>query len=234
LSSPWQAISGVRLIPAVPALDIQGNVVRISGEGRKDGSGADRSYLAQWEATVSSSGACSISATATASLWWMAPWNAVSLRLKTDGTRSSRSSQKPLRSYQVSDQLALSAHHCVLKHSRCRSRRIPIVPSACKDANILQGHGMAAVVGRIRECPLSTFNSPCFRTIWSRAAGRLHWLRRQNSWRRQGFLKSRNEAREQSVEPVSAPDSSPVPARRGAAPRPEGGLAISVARSLVS
>jgi aspartate-semialdehyde dehydrogenase len=76
----------------------------------------------------------------------------------------------------------------------------PDRPQPRKDANT--GHGMAAVVGRIRECPLLDVKLTLLSHNLVRGAAGAALLNAE-LLAAQGFLKSRNESREQSAEPVS-------------------------------
>jgi len=189
-----QAISGAGY-PGVPALDIQGNVVPfISGEEEKM-EAEPQKLLGKWDGNRFIEAGLGISAHCNRVPVVDGHLECVSLRLKKTATLDEV--REALRSYQVSDQLA--SLPTALKH--------PVVvldepdrPQPRKDANT--GHGMAAVVGRIRECPLFDVKLTLLSHNLVRGAAGAALLNAE-LLAAQGFLKSRNEAREQSVEPVS-------------------------------
>ncbi len=141
-----QAISGAGY-PGVPAMDIQGNVVPfISGEEEKM-EAEPQKLLGKWdgvrfvEAGVGLSAHCNRVPVVDGHL------ECVSIGLKK--IASLHEVSEALRNFQVSAELA--ALPSALKN--------PVVvldeedrPQPRRDVN--SGHGMAAVVGRVRECPL--------------------------------------------------------------------------------
>jgi aspartate-semialdehyde dehydrogenase len=189
-----QAISGAGY-PGVPALDIQGNVVPfISGEEEKM-EAEPQKLLGKWDGNRFIEAGLGISAHCNRVPVVDGHLECVSLRLKKTATLDEL--REALRSYQVSDQLA--SLPTALKH--------PVVvldepdrPQPRKDANT--GHGMAAVVGRIRECPLFDVKLTLLSHNLVRGAAGAALLNAE-LLAAQGFLKSRHETREQSVEPVS-------------------------------
>jgi len=141
-----QAVSGAGY-PGVPSLDIMGNVVPfISGEEEKM-EAEPQKLLGKWDGTRFIEAGLGISAHCNRVPVIDGHLECASLRLKKAATLDEV--REALRSFEVSDELA--SLPTGLKH--------PIVvrdgddrPQPRKDANA--GNGMAAVVGRIRECPL--------------------------------------------------------------------------------
>src|SRR5215469_10735321 len=141
-----QAVSGAGY-PGVPALDILGNAVPyISGEEEKMESEPQK-LLGKWDGSRFIEAGLGISAHCNRVPIVDGHLECVSLRLKKTATLDEV--RQALRSFEVSPELA--SLPTGLKH--------PIVvedgddrPQPRKDSNA--GQGMAAVVGRVRECPL--------------------------------------------------------------------------------
>jgi aspartate-semialdehyde dehydrogenase len=119
----------------------------------------------------------------------------VSLRLKKTATLDEV--RQALRSFEVSPELA----------SLPTGLKYPIVvqdeedrPQPRKDVNA--GHGMAAVVGRVRECPLLDLKLTLLSHNLVRGAAGAALLNAELLAAR-GFLKSRVPAGAQSAEPVA-------------------------------
>lgn len=141
-----QAVSGAGY-PGVPALDALGNIVPfISGEEEKM-EAEPQKLLGKWDGTRFIEAGLGISAHCNRVPVIDGHTECVSLRLKK--TATIEEVREALRNFQVSDELA----------SLPTAVRNPVVvldeddrPQPRKDVNT--GHGMAAVVGRVRECPL--------------------------------------------------------------------------------
>jgi aspartate-semialdehyde dehydrogenase len=141
-----QAVSGAGY-PGVPALDALGNLVPfISGEEEKM-EAEPQKLLGKWDGTRFIEAGLGISAHCNRVPVVDGHTECVSLRLKK--TATIEEVREALRSFRVSDELA----------SLPTALRNPVVvldeddrPQPRKDVNT--GHGMAAVVGRVRECPL--------------------------------------------------------------------------------
>ncbi len=141
-----QAVSGAGY-PGVPSLDILGNVVPfISGEEEKMEEEPQK-LLGKWDGSRFIEAGLGISAHCNRVPVIDGHLECASLRLKKTATLDEV--REALRTFEVSPELA--SLPTGLKH--------PIVvqdeddrPQPRKDANA--GHGMAAVVGRVRECPL--------------------------------------------------------------------------------
>jgi aspartate-semialdehyde dehydrogenase len=141
-----QAVSGAGY-PGVPSLDILGNVVPfISGEEEKM-EAEPQKLLGKWDGSRFIEAGLGISAHCNRVPVIDGHLECVSLRLKKTATLEEVA--EALRSFEVSPELA--ALPTAVKN--------PVVvldqddrPQPRKDVNT--GHGMAAVVGRVRECPL--------------------------------------------------------------------------------
>src|SRR5271156_4275170 len=141
-----QAVSGAGY-PGVASLDILGNVVPfISGEEEKMEMEPQK-LLGKWDGTRFIEAGLGISAHCNRVPVVDGHMECVSLRLKKTATLAEVA--QALRKFEVPAEIA--ALPSALKH--------PVVendgdnrPQPRKDVN--EGHGMAAVVGRIRECPL--------------------------------------------------------------------------------
>jgi aspartate-semialdehyde dehydrogenase len=141
-----QATSGAGY-PGVPVLDILGNVVPfINGEEEKM-EAEPQKLLGKWDGSRFIDAGLGISAHCNRVPVVDGHLECVSLRLKKTATLDEV--RKALREFQVAAEIA--ALPSALKN--------PVVllddadrPQPRKDVNV--GHGMAAVVGRVRECPL--------------------------------------------------------------------------------
>ena len=141
-----QAVSGAGY-PGVPSLDVLGNAVPfISGEEEKM-EAEPQKLLGKWDGNRFIPAGLGISAHCNRVPVVDGHLECVSVRLKKTATIAEV--REALRSFEVSEELA--SLPTALKH--------PVVvhdgedrPQPRKDANT--GHGMAAVVGRVRECPL--------------------------------------------------------------------------------
>lgn len=141
-----QAVSGAGY-PGVPSMDALGNVIPfISGEEEKMESEPQK-LLGKWDGNRFIDAGLGISAHCNRVPVINGHTECVSVRLKK--TATIEEVKDALRSFAVSDELA--ALPTALKH--------PVVvrdeddrPQPRKDSDI--GNGMAAVVGRVRECPL--------------------------------------------------------------------------------
>lgn len=141
-----QAVSGAGY-PGVPALDALGNLVPfISGEEEKM-EAEPQKLLGKWDGARFIEAGLGISAHCNRVPVIDGHTECVSLRLKK--TATIQEVREALSNFRVSDELA----------SLPTALRNPVVvldeddrPQPRKDVNT--GHGMAAVVGRVRECPL--------------------------------------------------------------------------------
>ncbi len=141
-----QAISGAGY-PGVASMDIVGNVVPfISGEEEKMEEEPQK-LLGKWDGARFIGAGLGISAHCNRVPVTDGHLECVSVRLKKTATLDEV--REALRNFQVSDELALlptAVKNPVIVLDE------PDRPQPRKDANL--GHGMAAVVGRVRECPL--------------------------------------------------------------------------------
>ena len=141
-----QAISGAGY-PGVPAMDIVGNVVPfISGEEEKMEEEPQK-LLGKWDGSRFIGAGLGISAHCNRVPVVDGHLECVSLRLKKTATLDEV--REALRNFQVSAELAslpTAVKHPVVVLDE------PDRPQPRKDSSA--GHGMAAVVGRVRECPL--------------------------------------------------------------------------------
>jgi len=189
-----QAVSGAGY-PGVPSLDILGNVVPfISGEEEKM-EAEPQKLLGKWDGTRFVEAGLGISAHCNRVPVSDGHLECVSLRLKKTATLDEV--RQALRSFEVSPELA----------SLPTGLKYPIVvqdeedrPQPRKDVNA--GHGMAAVVGRVRECPLLDLKLTLLSHNLVRGAAGAALLNAELLAAR-GFLKSRVPAGAQSAEPVA-------------------------------
>ena len=189
-----QAVSGAGY-PGVPSLDILGNVVPfISGEEEKMESEPQK-LLGKWDGSRFIEAGLGISAHCNRVPVVDGHLECASLRLKKTATLDEV--REALRTFEVSPELA--SLPTGLKH--------PIVvqddddrPQPRKDANA--GHGMAAVVGRVRECPLLDVKLTLLSHNLVRGAAGAALLNAELLAAR-GFLKSRVSVASQNAEPVA-------------------------------
>ena len=189
-----QAVSGAGY-PGVPSLDILGNVVPfISGEEEKMESEPQK-LLGKWDGSRFIEAGLGISAHCNRVPVVDGHLECASLRLKKTATLDEV--REALRTFEVSSELA--SLPTGLKH--------PILvedaddrPQPRKDANA--GHGMAAVVGRVRECPLLDVKLTLLSHNLVRGAAGAALLNAELLAAR-GFLKSRASVASQNAEPVA-------------------------------
>ena len=189
-----KAVSGAGY-PGVPSLDILGNVVPfISGEEEKMESEPQK-LLGKWDGSRFIEAGLGISAHCNRVPVVDGHLECASLRLKKTATLDEV--REALRTFEVSPELA--SLPTGLKH--------PIVvqdgddrPQPRKDANA--GHGMAAVVGRVRECPLLDVKLTLLSHNLVRGAAGAALLNAELLAAR-GFLKSRASVASQNAEPVA-------------------------------
>ncbi len=172
--------------PGVPSLDILGNVVPfISGEEEKRRWDGSRFV----EAGLGISAHCNRVPVSDGHL------ECVSLRLKKTATLDEV--RQALRTFEVSPELASLPtglkHPIVVQEEEDR-------PQPRKDVNA--GHGMAAVVGRVRECPLLDLKLTLLSHNLIRGAAGAALLNAELLAAR-GFLKSRIPVGAQNAEPVA-------------------------------
>ena len=189
-----QAVSGAGY-PGVPSLDILGNVVPfISGEEEKM-EVEPQKLLGKWDGLRFIEAGLGISAHCNRVPVIDGHLECASLRLKKTATLDEV--REALRTFEVSPELA--SLPTGLKH--------PIVvndgedrPQPRKDANA--GHGMAAVVGRVRECPLLDVKLTLLSHNLVRGAAGAALLNAELLAARD-LLKSRVSATAQNAEPVT-------------------------------
>jgi len=189
-----QAVSGAGY-PGVPSLDILGNVIPfISGEEEKM-EAEPQKLLGKWDGSRFIEAGLGISAHCNRVPVVDGHLECVSLRLKKTATLDEV--RQALRSFEVSPELA--SLPTGLKH--------PIVvedgddrPQPRKDSNA--GQGMAAVVGRVRECPLLDVKLTLLSHNLVRGAAGAALLNAELLAAR-GLLKSRVSSSAQAVEPVA-------------------------------
>jgi aspartate-semialdehyde dehydrogenase len=189
-----QAISGAGY-PGVPAMDIVGNVVPfISGEEEKMEEEPQK-LLGKWDGSRFIGAGLGISAHCNRVPVTHGHLECVSVRLKKTATLDEV--REALRNFQVSQELA--ALPTAVKN--------PVVvldepdrPQPRKDSNT--GNGMAAVVGRVRECPLLDVKLTLLSHNLVRGAAGAALLNAE-LLASQGFLKSRSFATNRISEPVA-------------------------------
>jgi len=189
-----QAISGAGY-PGVPAMDIVGNVIPfISGEEEKMEEEPQK-LLGKWDGSRFIGAGLGISAHCNRVPVVDGHLECVSLRLKKTATLDEV--REALRNFQVSPELA----------SLPTALKNPVVvldeldrPQPRKDSSA--GHGMAAVVGRVRECPLLDVKLTLLSHNLVRGAAGAALLNAELLGA-QGFLKSRASAGQRAVEPVT-------------------------------
>jgi aspartate-semialdehyde dehydrogenase len=189
-----QAISGAGY-PGVSAMDILGNVVPyISGEEEKMETEPQK-LLGKWDGSRFIGAGLGISAHCNRVPVTDGHTECVSVRLKKTATLDEV--KEALRTFQVPEELA--ALPTAIKH--------PVVvledpdrPQPRKDVNA--GHGMAAVVGRVRECPLLDVKLTLLSHNLVRGAAGAALLNAE-LLASQGYLKSRLTSGVQAEEPVA-------------------------------
>ena len=189
-----QAISGAGY-PGVPAMDIVGNVIPfISGEEEKMEEEPQK-LLGKWDGSRFIGAGLGISAHCNRVPVVDGHLECVSLRLKKTATLDEV--REALRNFQVSEELA--SLPTAVKHPVVVSDE-PDRPQPRKDSG--EGYGMAAVVGRVRECPLLDVKLTLLSHNLVRGAAGAALLNAE-LLAAQGFLKSRASASNRAVEPVS-------------------------------
>jgi len=189
-----QAVSGAGY-PGVPSMDAMGNVIPfISGEEEKM-EAEPQKLLGKWDGHRFIDAGLGISAHCNRVPVVDGHLESVSVRLKKTATIDEV--REALRNFEVSEELAVLP--TAVKH--------PVVvlddddrPQPRKDANT--GHGMAAVVGRVRECPLLDVKLTLLSHNLVRGAAGAALLNAELLAAR-GFLKSRQVAGAPAVEEVS-------------------------------
>ncbi len=189
-----QAVSGAGY-PGVPSLDILGNVVPfISGEEEKM-EAEPQKLLGKWDGSRFVEAGLGISAHCNRVPVSDGHLECVSLRLKKTATLDEV--RQALRTFEVSPELASLPtglkHPIIVQDEEDR-------PQPRKDVNA--GHGMAAVVGRVRECPLLDLKLTLLSHNLIRGAAGAALLNAELLAAR-GFLKSRVPASAQNAEPVA-------------------------------
>jgi len=188
-----QAVSGAGY-PGVPSLDAIGNVVPfISGEEEKMESEPNK-LLGKWDGNRFIDAGLGISAHCNRVPVVDGHTECVSVRLKKTATIAEV--REALREFEVSEEIAslpTAVKHPVVVHDADDR------PQPRKDVNA--GHGMAAVVGRVRECPLLDVKLTLLSHNLVRGAAGAALLNAELLASR-GFLKSR-QAEASEVEQVS-------------------------------
>jgi len=189
-----QAVSGAGY-PGVPALDILGNVVPfISGEEEKMEEEPQK-LLGKWDGSRFIEAGLGISAHCNRVPVTDGHLECASLRLKKTATLDEV--REALRRFEVSPELASLPtglkHPIVVQNEDDR-------PQPRKDVNA--GHGMAAVVGRVRECPLLDVKLTLLSHNLVRGAAGAALLNAELLAAR-GFFKARVASTAQDAEPVA-------------------------------
>jgi aspartate-semialdehyde dehydrogenase len=189
-----QAVSGAGY-PGVPSMDALGNVIPfISGEEEKM-EAEPQKLLGKWDGSRFIDAGIGISAHCNRVPVVDGHLESVSVRLKKTATIDEV--REAMRKFEVSEELA--SLPTAVKH--------PVVvlddadrPQPRKDSNT--GHGMAAVVGRVRECPLLDVKLTLLSHNLVRGAAGAALLNAELLAAR-GLLKSRRSAGEPAVAEVS-------------------------------
>jgi aspartate-semialdehyde dehydrogenase len=189
-----QAVSGAGY-PGVPSLDALGNVIPfIDGEEEKM-EAEPQKLLGKWDGNRFIDAGLGISAHCNRVAVVDGHTECVSVRLKK--TATIEEVRETLRNFEVSGELAVLP----------TAVKSPVVvldeddrPQPRKDANT--GHGMAAVVGRVRECPLLDVKLTLLSHNLVRGAAGAALLNAELLAAR-GFLKSREGSRTSAVEEVT-------------------------------
>ena len=189
-----QAVSGAGY-PGVPALDVLGNVIPFIGGEEEKMETEPQKILGKWDGNRFIDAGLGISAHCNRVAVVDGHTECVSVRLKKTATIAEV--QEALRGFEISEELAelpTALKHPVVVHDD-EDR-----PQPRKDANT--GHGMAAVVGRVRECPLLDVKLTLLSHNLLRGAAGAAVLNAELLAAR-GFLKSRQAADAPAVEEVS-------------------------------
>lgn len=189
-----QAVSGAGY-PGVASLDILGNVVPfISGEEEKM-EAEPQKLLGKWDGSRFIEAGLGISAHCNRVPVVDGHLECASVRLKKTATLEEV--REALRAFEVSPELASLPtglkHPIIVQNEDDR-------PQPRKDVNA--GHGMAAVVGRVRECPLLDVKLTMLSHNLVRGAAGAALLNAELLAAR-GFLKVRVSSSAQSAEPVA-------------------------------
>jgi aspartate-semialdehyde dehydrogenase len=189
-----QAVSGAGY-PGVPSLDALGNVIPFIGGEEEKMEAEPQKLLGKWDGNRFIDAGLGISAHCNRVPVVDGHLECVSVRLKK--TATIEEVREALRNFEVSEELA--SLPTALKH--------PVVvhdgedrPQPRKDLNT--GHGMAAVVGRIRECPLLDVKLTLLSHNLLRGAAGAALLNAE-LLAAKGFLKSRQATGTRAVEEVS-------------------------------
>lgn len=189
-----QAVSGAGY-PGVPSMDALGNVIPFIGGEEEKMEAEPQKLLGKWDGNRFIHAGLGISAHCNRVAVVDGHLECMSVRLKK--TTTIEEVRETLRNFEVSDELA--ALPTAVKR--------PVVvlddddrPQPRKDANT--GHGMAAVVGRVRECALLDVKLTLLSHNLVRGAAGAALLNAELLAAR-GFLKSREGSRTQAVEEVT-------------------------------
>jgi aspartate-semialdehyde dehydrogenase len=189
-----QAVSGAGY-PGVASMDTLGNVVPFIGGEEEKMEAEPQKLLGKWDGNRFIDAGLGISAHCNRVPVVDGHLECISLRLKKTATIAEV--REALRDFEVSDELAClptAVKHPVVVHDS-EDR-----PQPRKDANT--GHGMAAVVGRVRECPLLDVKLTLLSHNLLRGAAGAALLNAELLAAR-GFLKSRQTASESAVAEAS-------------------------------
>ena len=189
-----QAVSGAGY-PGVPSLDALGNVIPFIGGEEEKMEAEPQKLLGKWDGRRFIDAGLGISAHCNRVPVADGHLECLSVSLKRKATIAEV--REALRSFEVSEELA----------SLPTAVKQPVVvlededrPQPRKDANT--GHGMAAVVGRVRECPLLDVKLTLLSHNLLRGAAGAAVLNAELLAAR-GFLKSREGVGSPTVEQVS-------------------------------
>jgi aspartate-semialdehyde dehydrogenase len=189
-----QAVSGAGY-PGVPSLDALGNVIPFIGGEEEKMEAEPKKLLGKWDGGRFIDAGMGISAHCNRVPVVDGHLECVSVRLKKRATIAEV--REALRNFEVSEELATLPtavkHPVVVLEDEDR-------PQPRKDANT--GHGMAAVVGRVRECPLLDVKLTLLSHNLVRGAAGAALLNAELLAAR-GFLKSREGVGSSTVEQVS-------------------------------
>src|SRR5271170_3205425 len=189
-----QAVSGAGY-PGVASLDILNNVVPYIGGEEEKLEEEPQKLLGKWDGGRFISAGLGISAHCNRVPVVDGHMECVSLRLKKTATLEEV--REALKRFQVPEELAAlptAVKHPVLVVDE------PDRPQPRKDVNA--GHGMAAVVGRVRECPLLDVKFTLLSHNLVRGAAGAALLNAE-LLASQGYFKARVAASEQNAEPVA-------------------------------